>query len=87
MPTVLYHLNGIDYPGEMAGDVNELASITHAFLSALMRAGVPGEMHADLLGEFYAEQPQRLKRVMAFQIARRERMAWEAENTNALKEN
>jgi hypothetical protein len=75
-------INGIEYPDELAPDAQELHELAHAYLSCLMENGTPGEMHADLLGEYYSTLPQRFKRVMAFQIARRERMAWEAEHAN-----
>lgn len=80
-------INGIEYPAEMADDAQELHELTGAYLSCLMENGTPGDQHTDLLAAFYATQPQRLKRVMAFQIARRERMAWEAEQATTTKEN
>lgn len=71
----------IEYPDDLATDAQELRELTHAYLTCLMENGTPGEMHVDLLGAYYSTLPQRLKRVMAYQIARRERMAWEAEHT------
>lgn len=71
-------INGIEYPDELAENALELHGMTQGFLRGLAETGVPGDMWSDLLAELYSQMPQELKRVMAFQIARRERLAWEA---------
>lgn len=64
-------IKGIEYPDDLVDAARELDDLTSAYLSCLMENGTPGAKHADLLGSYYATLPQRLKRVMAHQIAAR----------------